>query len=185
MNQMHGRFPIANNDLLYVLTTFIYEPIRWIERFGWRALTETERLAMFHYYCVLGRHMHIEDIPGDFEEFERYNQEYERKHFQYADTNKRIGVATRDLLLGFYLPTSLFPIARPCAHALMDESLLRAMGFVKPPALLSRIMDNAVKLRGQLVKWLPERRHPRLLTKVKRPTYPEGYEIEELGTFRK
>ena len=28
MNAMHGRFPIANEDMLYVLSTFIFEPIR-------------------------------------------------------------------------------------------------------------------------------------------------------------
>jgi hypothetical protein len=36
MNQMHGRFPINNRDFLYVLSTFIFEPIRWVERGGWR-----------------------------------------------------------------------------------------------------------------------------------------------------
>src|SRR5882757_4947924 len=32
MNGMHGRFAIANDDFLYVLSTFIYEPIRWNTR---------------------------------------------------------------------------------------------------------------------------------------------------------
>jgi len=36
-----------------------------------------------------------------------------------------------------------------------------------------------------LLRWFPERRKPRLGTQVKRPTYPEGYRIEELGTFGK
>lgn len=185
INQMHRRFPISNSDYLYVLTTFIYEPIRWIERFGWRQLTKIEELAMFNYYCKLGHYLGIEAIPDDFDEFERYNREYEYTHFRYADTNNRIGAATRDLILSFYMPKLLFPIARPFAHALMDHGLLRAMGFAKSPALLRRFMESALKLRGRSVKWLPDRRHPYLLTKVKRPTYPEGYKIEELGTFRK
>ena len=36
LNEMHGRFPISNADYLYVLSTFVFEPIRWLERFGWR-----------------------------------------------------------------------------------------------------------------------------------------------------
>ena len=28
LNQLHGRFAIANKDFLYVLSTFVYEPIR-------------------------------------------------------------------------------------------------------------------------------------------------------------
>ena len=40
MNQIHGRFTIANEDYLYVLSTFIFEPARWIDRFGWRPLSD-------------------------------------------------------------------------------------------------------------------------------------------------
>lgn len=182
---MHGRFPIANRDFIYVLTTFVFEPIRWIERFGWRALTENEKRAIFNYYRELGRRMNIADIPEDFAALDRYNREFERNRFRFAETNGHIGGITRDLLLSFYVPWFLIPITRPFAHALMDEPLLKAMGFAEPPALVRQMMTGALKLRGRLIRWLPERRQPRLLTKVRRPTYPEGYEIEELGTFNK
>ena len=43
MNQIHGRFEISNDDFLYVLSSFVFEPIRWNARFGWRPLIETER----------------------------------------------------------------------------------------------------------------------------------------------
>src|SRR3954451_14697827 len=33
MNQIHGRFAIANDDFLYVLSTFVFEPIRWNARY--------------------------------------------------------------------------------------------------------------------------------------------------------
>ena len=47
MNRIHGRFEIANEDFLYVLSSFVFEPIRWNARFGWRPLIETEKLATF------------------------------------------------------------------------------------------------------------------------------------------
>lgn len=185
VNQMHGRFPIENSDFLYVLSTFVFEPIRWIERFGWRVLTPHEKLAMFHYYHELGRRMHIREIPERIAELERYNRDYEAKHFRYAETNRRVGAVTRDLLLGFYLPRPLIPIGRPVAHALMDEPLRQAMGFSRPPDLLRRALIAALKLRSSMLRHLPDRRVPHLLTEVARPTYPEGYRVEELGTFRK
>jgi ER-bound oxygenase mpaB/B'/Rubber oxygenase, catalytic domain len=181
---MHGRFPIANADFLYVLSTFIYEPIRWIERFGWRRLTPSEKLAFFNYYCALGRRMHIRDIPAHFDQFERYNLDYEREHFRYAPSNRVIGAITRDLLLSFYLPKDLFPLARPVVHALMDAPLRQAMGFPAPPWFLRRLATGVLRGRAWILRWLPERRHPRLLTQVRRPTYPKGYEIEALGTFK-
>lgn len=29
LNELHGRFRISNADFLYVLSTFVFEPIRW------------------------------------------------------------------------------------------------------------------------------------------------------------
>lgn len=158
--------------------------MRWIERFGWRALTDNEKRALFNYYRELGQRMDIDEIPADLKALKRYNQEYERDFFRYADTNHQIGGITRDLILGFYVPRFLIPLVRPLAHALMDEPLLRAMGFPIPSTPLRVIVAGALKLRGRLVGWLPNRRRPHLLTKVLRPTYPKGYAIEELGTFK-
>src|SRR6478672_1041944 len=68
MNRIHERFHIANSDFLYVLTTFIYEPIRWNARFGWRPMAANERLALFHFWREVGSRMNIRDIPEDFDE---------------------------------------------------------------------------------------------------------------------
>src|SRR5919199_6506203 len=43
MNQLHARFDISNDVFLYVLSTFVVEPWRWNERFGWRPALEVER----------------------------------------------------------------------------------------------------------------------------------------------
>jgi hypothetical protein len=67
----------------------------------------------------------------------------------------------------------------------MDEPLLRAMGFPAAPAPIRTLVQGALKMRGRLIRLLPARRRPHLLTRVRRPTYPEGYEIEELGTFKR
>src|SRR5690242_9879312 len=97
MNQIHGRFEIANEDFLYVLSTFIYEPIRWNARYGWRPMCEQERLGYFHFWREVGRRMGIKGIPADYDEFERFNLEYERTRFRFSEANRRIGAATRDL----------------------------------------------------------------------------------------
>src|SRR5215218_6167660 len=40
MNRMHGSYPISQDQLRYVLSTFVVTPIRWIDAYGWRRLTE-------------------------------------------------------------------------------------------------------------------------------------------------
>jgi len=184
MNAMHGRFRIDNEDMLYVLSTFMCEPIRWLSRFGRRAMTETEQRAWFLYYRALGERMGILDIPDRLDAMMRWNADYEAANFRYADTNKRIAVATSDLLLGFYAPRWLFWAGRPVVRAFLDRPLLDAMGFKPAPGWLQRFLRVALKGRARLLRRLPPRRHPRLLTQIPRPTYPEGYRIDELGTFR-
>ncbi|MBM3606418.1 MAG: DUF2236 domain-containing protein [Alphaproteobacteria bacterium] len=184
MNDMHGRFRIANEDMLYVLSTFVFEPIRWIDRFGRRPMTEHEKSAWFQYHRELGRRMGISDIPSDRDGLEAVNRDVEATRFRYADSNQAVGAVTRDLLLSFYMPRWLFGIGRPAAHAFMDAPLLQAMGFSMPPEWLRRFMMMAMGLRRAVLRRLPPRRQPRRLTEIRRPTYPEGHRVEELGTFR-
>ena len=54
--------------------------------------------------------MNIKAIPESYEEFEQYNIAYERDHFRYADTNRRVAEATRDLFLSWFpLPGFMRP----------------------------------------------------------------------------
>ncbi len=183
MNEVHGRYRIANADMLYVLSTFICEPIRWLDRFGRRPMTAPERRAWFLYYRGLGVRMGIGDIPDGLDEMVALNEAYEAEQFRFAPTNRRIGAATRDLLLGFYLPRALFPMGRPVVYAFLDAPLRNAMGFPPAPAWLLWALPAALTLRARLLRRLPLRRTARNLTLLRRPTYPEGYTIEQLGTL--
>ena len=102
LNRLHGRFPISNADYLYVLSTFIYEPVRWITRFGWRPLVEQERQATYVYWREVGRRMGIKDIPPSYAAFEQYNRDYERDHFRYSEANARVAGSTRRMFLGWF-----------------------------------------------------------------------------------
>lgn len=182
MNQQHGRFPIANEDYLYVLSTFIFEPIRWMERFGWRKMNEKEKLASFHFFRNVGRYMNIKEIPETYEEYERFNREYERRKFGYTEASKWVASATRDMFLSWYVPKPLWGIGRPFIYALMDEPLLDAFGFPKPSAFMRRTVEGTLRLKARINRLLPARRNPRLRTRdIKHRSYPNGYKIEELG----
>ncbi|MDB5349685.1 MAG: hypothetical protein JWN86_932 [Planctomycetota bacterium] len=180
MNQLHGRFAIANDDFLYVLSTFIYEPIRWVDRFGWRPMCEHERLAYYYFWREVGRRMNIKDIPGNIEAFEHFNQDYERRHFRFSETNQRVGAATRELFVGWF-PRVLAPLTRSTIHAMLDDPLLDAFGFPRPSRFLRWLVPGSLRLRSRVVRFLPPRRLPRLRTETHHPSYPDGYTIEALG----
>lgn len=180
MNQQHGRFAIANEHFLYVLSTFIYEPIRWNARFGWRLMCEQERRGMFYFWREVGRRMNIKDLPADYAEFERYNVEYEKQHYRYTDANHRVGAATIEMFAGWF-PSVLRPLVRRSMYALLDDPIIEGFGFPRPSPALRWLVNGALRLRAQILRWLPARRRPRLRTEMKHRSYPQGYQIEELG----
>ncbi len=183
MNSMHNRRNISNNDLLYVLTTFIYTPIYWIEQYGWRKMTEGEKIAWFLFFKEIGRRMNIKNIPEDYDSFEKFHHQYELDNFKFSNTSQEIGKYTSDLFLGFYLPKYLFFVGRPFIPCFMDNALIAAMGFHPPSKILRIMVKGLMRFRANILKLFPERKLPHLQTKIKRPSYPEGYKIEELGTF--
>jgi hypothetical protein len=181
MNQIHGRFEISNDDFLYVLSTFVLEPIRWNERFGWRRMVEAERLASFHCWREIGRRMNIRDVPERYDELVAFNAEYERRHFAPAPETGRLGVQGQELFAAWF-PQPARPLVRRSIHALLDEPLRHAFGYPEPPPGLEALLVAGLRARAVAVRLLPPRRRPRLRTGMRRRrTYPRGYSLEELG----
>lgn len=180
MNAIHGRFQIANEDFLYVLSTFVYEPIRWIDRFGWRRLVPREAEAMFYFWREVGIRMNIKNIPDTSVEFERFNVDYERRHYRYTDTNHRVGLATRNLFMSWF-PGFTRPLVKHVIYAMMDEPLLEAFGFPRPGRAWRRAVELILRSRARVLRLLPRRSSPVLRTEMVHPSYPAGYKVEELG----
>jgi len=180
MNWAHSRYKISNNDYLYVLSTFIFEPVRWIDQFGWRKLSETEKKGYYYFWRQVGQRMGIKDIPSSFGAFEKFNREYEEKYFTYADSNNRVGSSTRDLFAS-WLPGLLAPLVRQGIYALLDDSMLMSFGFPKPLPGMRSFVRSALKLRGRIIRLLPPRREPHFFTDDRNRTYPGGYQINKLG----
>ena len=184
LNQLHGRFAIANEDFLYVLSTFIYEPIRWNQRFGWRAMSEVERRGYFYFWREVGQRMNIKDIPLDYARFEQFNLDYEARHCRYSEANQRVGSATRELMVSWF-PRFLAPLVRLAIYSLLDPRALAAFGFPQPAGAVRWLMIRALRLRGWCASYFPGRLRPRLRTEMVHRSYPAGYRIEDLGPPRK
>jgi hypothetical protein len=180
MNQLHGRFAILNDDFRYVLSTFIYEPIRWNARFGWRPMIEHEKLALFWFWRAVGERMNIRDLPSDTASFEEFNRAFEREHFRYAETNQRVGAATREMFVCWF-PRLFAPMVRSAIYALLDDPLRAAFGFPRANFLMRGLVPASLRERARLLRFAPTRRTPRLRTSMKRSLYPGGYTIETLG----
>jgi hypothetical protein len=163
-----------------VLSTFVFEPIRWNARFGWRLMCERERLGYFYFWREVGRRMNIHNIPAEYDRFEAFNREYEKVNYRFSPTNQRVGAATRELFVSWF-PRPTAPLVRAAIYALLDDPLLEAFGFPRPSPIMRFLVPKILRLRGRLAGLLPARKRPRLRTEIGHPTYPTGYVIEQLG----
>jgi hypothetical protein len=131
MNWAHAHYQIANEDFLYVLSTFIFEPVRWIDAFGWRPTCENERLGYYCFWREVGKRMGIVDIPPSYDAFQQWSRAYERRHFRFAETNQRVGTSTRNVFES-WAPRVAAPIVRYGIYAMLDDEMIAAFGFPKP-----------------------------------------------------
>ena len=180
MNALHKRFKIPNRNFLYVLSTFIFEPIRWHERYGWREVTEQEKLAIYTFWCEVGTRMGIRDIPDTYKAFEQYNIDHEQQYFAYDDANRNIADATMTIYLNWY-PSILRPMIRQVLYSFMDAPLREAFGYPKANPIIAFLADKGLQIVGKVMRFLPPRQTLFRYTQQPNRTYPQGYEIETLG----
>ena len=124
--------------------------------------------------------MAIREIPATYAEFERFNEEYERRNFRRTDEAGRVSSATRDMFLAWFpgLPNRFGAHA---IYALMDDPLLDAFGFPQPPRAVRATVESALRARARVVALLPPRRRPRLRSRRKTRTYGRDWKLETLG----
>lgn len=184
INQMHRAYDISNDDMRYVLATFVVVPKRWIDDYGWRRLTYDEVAASVNYYRKLGHHLNIKDLPDTYEGFAELLDDYEAAHFAYDEGGRRVADLTLELMTSFY-PRPARPAVRVFSRALMDEPLLAAFRYDAPSAAVRALSRGALRARAALVGLLPPRlRALRFEGGRRMKTYRAGEVVTaRLGTF--
>lgn len=186
MNQMHAAYDISNDDLRYVLSTFVVMPVRWCRDFAWRGFTPHEVQAWTNSYRDLGRQMAIRDLPSTYDDFATLMDTYETEHFAYDAGGRAVADATMALLATFP-PNDRVParLVRRSSIALLEPHLAAAFRYPLPGRVERGAVRAAVRLRGRWVAQLRPRRTPYLLRSDSPNirTYPPGMPIEDMGTF--
>lgn len=183
LNRMHGAYDIPQDQMLYVLTTFVVTPKRWIERYGYRRLTQTEVESMVRYWQHMGELMGIRDIPVDYDGFAHYYDTYEAERFGFSDGGRAVSDATFDLVDSWY-PSPLRPLVRWVGLAMLQPHVRAALRYDDPPGIVAAATEAAMRLRRHVLALLPARRDSvSPLDKIRLRTYPHGYDVARVGTF--
>jgi hypothetical protein len=182
MNRIHGAYDIAPGDYRYLLSTFVVIPVRWIEKYGWRAYSDHEIRATVNTYRHMGRLMGIKDIPETYAEFAEFLDGYEREHYRPTPASHRVAEATIAIFAGWF-PRPLRSPARRGVLALLDEPLRTALTLPRSSRAARAAADAALRARARVVRLMPAR--PDSRPSVPRPrTYPGGYALGDLGPAR-
>jgi hypothetical protein len=177
LNWIHRAYNISNDDLVYVLATFVVVPVRWIGRYGWRDLTENEIRAAANYYRELGRLMGIRQIPPTYAEFASYLDAYELEHHSYSDANRRLAISLIEVFEA-WLPPPVRPLTRGYVSAALGRELRHVLGLPEPSGLVRAGVHLTLRSRAALLGLFPPLRRKR--TRRLR-SYPQGYDLSDLG----
>jgi hypothetical protein len=187
MNRIHGHYAIANDDFLYVLSTFVAEPIRWLARYGWRPLTPLEQEHLFLFWRGVGQRMGIRSLPERLADLLALNERVEREAFAPAATNRRIAEATLAMLLADW-PPPLRPALGRVLRSLLDRQGCQALGWSVAPGWLQRLVLLGLRTRSRSAALVAAGRRglgrpapARFYSQRPTPSYGADFRLEQLG----
>ncbi|KAL1890057.1 hypothetical protein Sste5346_008493 [Sporothrix stenoceras] len=180
MNWMHSKYmaagQIRNADLLYTLSACITEPIRFIERYEWRPLSELERCALGVFWMGLGDAMGIdygptaekglgvEGLAGgkdrswrDGLEFvdaiSAWALEYERNVMRPFPANIPPARRLTSMLLQL-VPTSFQPFCVEAMTVLMNDRMREAFAYADPGLAACLVTYGGLAMRRFVLRHL-------------------------------
>lgn len=173
MNLIHSYYRIDNADFLFVLATFVFYPIDWLNRYGWRKLTPSEEMALFYFFREVGQRMHLHSIPDNLTDLRTFTEDYEERYFRFTESNRRIADATVKIVQGWF-PRFLQPLVQPTFAALINDKLRLAFGYQRPPNWFTALAEGALWLRKWPLRWITFKPYPTLVEKTTYRHYPAG-----------
>ncbi|GKT95640.1 hypothetical protein Ct61P_13490 [Colletotrichum tofieldiae] len=143
VNFLHSRWrqagKISNDDMLYTLSLFVLEPMRWTALYEWRDLTMFEKNALAIFWKDLGNEMGISyeclapymhkenDALAWLESLRKWCSKYQKHHMNYAISNEKLAQANVNLLLMDF-PGFTHGFVFKQLLCLMEPQLRHAMG---------------------------------------------------------
>ncbi|KAF9259411.1 hypothetical protein L218DRAFT_981552 [Marasmius fiardii PR-910] len=178
VNYLHSRYNITNDDYLYTLALFMFEPAKWATKYGWRSLSPLEEHAFFILWVEVAKRMGIKDVPESAEDFKQWVEEYEDKHMVPAQSNHDVATYTTEELIHI-LPEAfgIKSFARNLSIAVLEDKVRIAMMLPKQPDYLKNLLDLLLRFMAWNVRYfhLPAFKSYSQV-QVEMPTFKEGEE---------
>jgi len=183
LNRIHGSYTISPADHAYVLSGFVAEPIRWLQRYGWRPLSAAEQQALFRFWNHVGGLMGIEPRPSSLESLLALNTRVEGELFSNAASNRPVADATLAMLLAPWPAALRRPLAAGL-RGLLEPPVLESLGWRPAPGWLAALVRGILRGRSRLLNLrqrLGPPRRQRFYSERPTPSYGARFSLEQLG----
>ncbi|KAF9890271.1 hypothetical protein FE257_006185 [Aspergillus nanangensis] len=156
---------ISEDDMLYTLGLFAIQPVRFIEKYEWRKLSDLEKCATGTFWKSLGDGLGIsyDALPSGkkgwkdglqwLEEIAEWSDEYEVRCMLPDKNNREVANETTAVLL-YMLPKSLHHIGLSFVSFMMDDRLRKAMLYDAPSASSARFFSFLMEARRFALRYL-------------------------------
>ncbi|KAL0581167.1 hypothetical protein V5O48_000857 [Marasmius crinis-equi] len=170
-NWLHSRYNIRNDDYLYTLALFAFEPAvrvelksltnyakgllqKWAAKYGWRPLTPLEEHAFYIFWVEIGKRMGINDIPESAEEFKEWVEDFEAKYMVPAQTNHDVATYTTEELI-YPLPEAfgIKNFARKVSIAVLEDNVRTAMMQPEQPKWISTLLNTLLNFMAWHIRY--------------------------------
>ncbi|KAL3480149.1 hypothetical protein BJX99DRAFT_35727 [Aspergillus californicus] len=177
---------IREEDMLYTLGLFACQPVRFIEKYEWRMLSDMEKCAIGTYWKSLGDGLEIsyEMLPSGkagfkdglhwLEEIMAWSDAYEERAMLPHVKNRQVADQTTDVLV-YMIPKPFQHIGLKFVSFMMDDRLRKAMLYDAPPPSYATFFSFLLSARRFVMRYLTLPR-PQIFRYT---TYTESQSVDE------
>ena len=156
INRQHAMYDITNDDMLYVLSTFVFEPLEWIDAHGWRRLHRTNASPRSTSIAGGAADEHRRH-PGGHGSSGAGGTATRRASSGTRTPTTRSATTRSDLMCSWY-PEAVRPWSgRSCSRSSTTTWRARS-AYPRPSPALRSAGYAAVRARSRLIRWFPVRR---------------------------
>ncbi|KAI9373083.1 hypothetical protein BJX61DRAFT_408200 [Aspergillus egyptiacus] len=156
---------IREEDMLYTLGLFAVQPVRFINKYEWRELSEMEKCAVGTFWKSLGDGLEIsyDKLPSGktgfrdglhwLEEIMAWSDAYEKECMVPDVKNREVADQTTEVLV-YYVPKPFQHIGLKFVSFMMDDRLRKAMLYDPPPAPYAKLFSFLLSARRFAMRYL-------------------------------
>jgi hypothetical protein len=180
VNEMHSRYEINEDDFIAVGCESIVDTLTLADRFGWRPVTEKEREAIRIYFNSQARAFGSrKPLPASLPLVEHFYSGYLDTELRYESQNRRLAKILLNWFCGL-APALVRPLLPAMMLSNLDPRIVKACGMKMPSKLTVRVAHRIMKQLGRRDP-LPDNA-PNGLAGLVRSVYPDGWDLDTLGT---